>query len=332
MTEGHPGSRWWLHILLFVATMITTTAQGASYVHGGPFWPLADGLSYSIPLMAILVCHELGHYFAARWHGVPASLPYFIPLPPKLGLLGTMGAVILQSATHDRKKLMDIGAAGPLAGLAVTIPVLLYGLSLSDVKPLVGFGLQEGNSLLYAIFKYLVKGSWLPSEGRDVMLHPTAWAGWAGLFITMLNLLPIAQLDGGHIATAYFGNGYARAARALHRSLPIIGLMVFAWVYIAAQRELTGNGFTEETVSALTIAIQPAMLWIVWFVLLSLMLRMSRGEYHPPVDEEPLPRNRVALFWVICMTFLLIFMPVPLRISVGSADTNSGSTTSVTLP
>src|SRR5262245_28133879 len=99
-------------ILLFVATMLTTTARGATYVHGGSLLPLTDGLSYSLPLMAILLSHELGHFFAAKIHGVPASLPYFIPLP--IGPLGTMGAVIVQEGTRDRRKLMDIGAAGPL--------------------------------------------------------------------------------------------------------------------------------------------------------------------------------------------------------------------------
>jgi membrane-associated protease RseP (regulator of RpoE activity) len=178
----------WLHVLLFAATLLTTTAQGAIYVHGDGMFPIGDGLPYSLPLMAILVCHELGHYFAARAHGVRASLPYFVPLPPGVGMLGTMGAVILQGGTTDRRKLIDIGAAGPLAGLAVAIPVLIVGLSLSEVRPLVGLGMQEGNSILYALLKFAVKGEWLPGGGRDVMLHPTAWAGWAGLLVTMLNL------------------------------------------------------------------------------------------------------------------------------------------------
>ena len=121
------------------------------YVHGDErMIPIADGLTYSVPLLLILVCHELGHYFVARAHGVDASLPYFIPLPPWLGL-GTMGAVIgMRDVTSDRKKLIDIGAAGPLAGILVAIPVLLYGLAQSKVTVIAGDGLQEGNSLLYA--------------------------------------------------------------------------------------------------------------------------------------------------------------------------------------
>src|SRR5690349_11423290 len=132
--------RAWLSLALFLATMFSTTAHGAANLHpGGSIFPLRDGLSYSLPLMAILVCHELGHYFAALFHGVPASLPFFVPLPPGFGL-GTMGAVIVQAGTSDRKKLIDIGAAGPLAGLAVALPVLWYGLAHSSVGPQVGIG------------------------------------------------------------------------------------------------------------------------------------------------------------------------------------------------
>ncbi len=319
-TPAEPRRSLLLHCALFLTTFFTTTAQGALYVHGASIWPLADGLPYAVPLMAILVFHELGHYFAARAHGVPASLPYFIPLPPGAGLLGTMGAVILQGGTPDRKKLIDIGAAGPLAGLVVAIPVLVYGLALSEVRPLVGLGLQEGNSILYAGLKLAVKGEWLPGAGRDVILHPTAWAGWAGLLVTMFNLLPVGQLDGGHIATAYFGNRYARLARAVHAVMPALALFVLGLVYLSARRELGVLGAAPGGISAGIIATQAAAPWVVWTLLLLLMKKLAGGEYHPPVSDEPLGRSRVALFWVVLVTFLLIFMPVPLRISVGSVD------------
>lgn len=274
---------------LFVATCVSTTAVG--------------GVAFSLPLMTILVAHEMGHYVTARIHGVPASPPYFVPMP--IALLGTMGAVIVQSETADRRKLIDIGAAGPLAGLVVAIPVLFYGLTLSPVGPPVPAGWQEGNSLLYAILKYATKGEWLPGAGRDVLVHPTAMAGWAGLFVTMLNLLPIGQLDGGHIATAYFGNRYERAARVGHFLLLLLAVGAFATTYRAF-------GFDVATMAA--------TLWLVWFLLLWVMRWLSGGRYHPPVDDRPLPRSRVALFWIVVMTFLLVFMPVPLRLSVGSAD------------
>jgi membrane-associated protease RseP (regulator of RpoE activity) len=314
------GADYRLHAGLFLATLLTTTAAGALSAHGGgALLPLRDGLSYSIPLMAILVCHELGHYFAARYHGVPATLPYFIPLPPPIGLLGTMGAVIVQAPTADRKKLIDIGAAGPLAGLVVAIPVLLYGLHLSDVQPTLTGGWQEGNSILYAGLKWLVKGEWLPARGRDINLHPTAWAGWAGLLVTMLNLLPIGQLDGGHVATAYFGNRYGRVAAVLHAALPVLAMGVLVSVYATARQALGAPAEGGEY-SPASIAGQAALLWLVWYALLFLMKRMSDGRYHPPVAETPLPASRVALFWVVCVSFVLTFMPVPLRISVGAAD------------
>ncbi|HEY0713417.1 MAG TPA: site-2 protease family protein, partial [Polyangia bacterium] len=244
--------------------------------------------------------------------------PYFIPLPPGLGLFGTMGAVISQEGTTDRRKLIDIGAAGPLAGLVVAIPVLIYGLTLSEVKPLVGLGQQEGNSLLYAALKYFTKGDFLPSGGRDVILHPTAFAGWAGLFVTMLNLLPIGQLDGGHVATAYFGNRYRRAARIVHQALPWLSLVAFGWIYRQAQFQARGADWLTE-VSPLEIAITSALPWMVWFFLLWILGRLARGLDHPPVDDRtPLPPSRTALFWVVAVVFALIFMPVPFGTSVGA--------------
>jgi membrane-associated protease RseP (regulator of RpoE activity) len=279
-------------------------------------FPLQDGLSFSLPLMAILLCHEMGHYLAARRHHVPASLPYFVPLPPGIGLFGTMGAVILQSRTSDRRKLIDIGAAGPLAGLAVAIPVLIYGLSISPVQPLVGVGVQEGNSILYAVLKRAILGAWLPSGGRDVMLHPTAMAGWAGLLVTMLNLLPVGQLDGGHVAIAYFGNRYGRASRILQNLLPLFAFGVGVAVYVDATAELARLGGLP--VSAVNIAAAAGMPWLMWFVLLALLRRLSGGIDHPPVDDRPLPASRAGLFWLVFVTFAIIFMPVPLRASLGA--------------
>jgi membrane-associated protease RseP (regulator of RpoE activity) len=306
-----------LHAGLLLATFLTTTATGAIAAHGElRIAPIADGLSYSVPLMLILLCHELGHYIVARLHGVEASLPYFIPLPPGLGF-GTLGAVInMRSVTSDRKKLIDIGAAGPLAGLAVAIPVVLWGLAHSPVKPLAG-GEMEGNSLLYAILKYLTKGEWLPGGGHDVILHPTALAGWAGLLVTMINLLPIGQLDGGHVATAYFGNRYNRFALVLQRLLPVAAIGVFAWVLRTVRREAAAGWSWAIVVN---IAIGAAVPWLIWYLLVSVVQRASGGANHPPVDEDrPLPRSRRALFWLMVIVFVAIFMPVPLRETLAGA-------------
>jgi membrane-associated protease RseP (regulator of RpoE activity) len=305
-----------VHAALFLATFLTTTASGALHVHlqTGTIAPIKDGLSYSIPLMAILLCHELGHYIAARVHGVDASLPFFIPFPPWFGL-GTMGAVIgMRRVTTDRKKLIDIGAAGPLAGLCVAIPVIIYGLAHSQVLPLAGDGLQEGNSIVYAVLKHAVKGLWLPDGHQDVFLHPTAWAGWAGLLITMINLLPIGQLDGGHVATAYFGNRYNLFARRLHKLMPLVGVAVFGWVYHVVSLEL-GSRWSREL--AVSLAADAALPWLVWYALVGFVRRMGGGSNHPPVDLKPLPRSRRALFWVMVLVFVGIFMPVPFRATMG---------------
>jgi membrane-associated protease RseP (regulator of RpoE activity) len=311
-----------VHIGLLLATFLTTTATGALVAHaqagtGAADWraviPISDGLSYSVPLLVILLCHELGHYIVARLHGVDASLPYFIPLPPTFGL-GTMGAVIgMRNVTADRKKLIDIGAAGPLAGLIVAVPIILYGLSRSNVGPLMPGGQQEGNSFLYAVLKYVVTGAWLPDGRRDVFLHPTAWAGWAGLLVTMINLLPIGQLDGGHIATAYFGNGYNRFARRLHRVMPLVAVGVFGWIFYVVRAEAGASGSVWDQTIGLSIAAGAALPWLVWYALVSVVRRVSGGSNHPPVDDQPLPPSRRALFWLMVVVFIGIFMPVPLR-------------------
>jgi membrane-associated protease RseP (regulator of RpoE activity) len=307
-----------LNIALFLATMLTTTIQGALMRHGeAGIFPLVDGLSFSIPLMSILFCHEMGHYIAARIHRVPASLPYFVPLPPGIGMFGTMGAVILQSRTSDRRKLIDIGAAGPLAGLVVAIPVLVYGLALSPVGPIEG-GFQEGNSLLYAVLKRLVCGAWLPNHGIDVNLHPIAFAGWAGLLVTMLNLLPISQLDGGHVAIAFFGNRYGRASQFLRRMLLPLAVLVTAAVYSTTSQDLARLGLAGN-LSPWSIAIPAGSVWLVWYVMLGLLRRLAGGIDHPPVDDRPLPQSRALLFWTVVVSFILIFMPTPFRTNVGAA-------------
>jgi membrane-associated protease RseP (regulator of RpoE activity) len=325
---------------LFLLTLLTTTASGAIQQHPGadfPLWqllfpvaairPISDGLTYSVPLMLILLCHELGHYFVARAHGVPTSLPHFIPLPPLLGF-GTMGAVIgMRQVTGDRRKLIDIGAAGPLAGLVIAVPTIIYGLSLSQVSPLHPRDVIEGNSVLYALLKFAVKGAWLPNDTVDVFLHPIARAGWTGLLVTMINLLPIGQLDGGHIATAYFGNRYNRFARRLHRALPLVAIVVFAWAMILVRRETRGTNLWSVGEAA-QIALGGALPWMIWWGMVALVRRASGSADHPPVEPQPLAAGRRGLFWLMVVVFGLLLMPIPMRITMAGTSPEISPTTS----
>jgi membrane-associated protease RseP (regulator of RpoE activity) len=298
---------------LFLATCLTTTWVGVINAHPSLerwFAPeailpqLADGLPYALALIGILFAHEMGHYLLARRHGVPASLPYFIPLP--LPPVGTMGAVIkMDRRIESRNALVDVGAAGPLAGLAVALPVLAWGLHISPVKPL-GAGTLEGNSLLYLGLKLLVKGQLLPGGGLDVVLHPVAWAGWVGLLVTMINLMPVGQLDGGHIAFAFFGDGYTRVSGLLHRVLPALAVGASAYTVLDLRRKASWS-------IALQLGAPAGMPWLIWPLLLILLKRASGGVYHPPVGPEPLTRGRRALCVAMLVVFALIFMPIPLR-------------------
>jgi len=245
------------------------------------------GIPFAAALMGILLAHELSHYFVAQRYGSPVSLPYFIPMP---NLLGTMGAVITQKAPmRDRKALFDIGIAGPLGGLAVALPLLILGLSLSSVQaPPAGLdqALQEGNSLLYLGAKYLVFGRVLPSNGQDVWIHPVAFAAWAGLLVTMINLIPVGQLDGGHITYALLG----RKAWTL------------GYVLIAAM--LGWGGFL------LLRGNQAGGFWVLW-AFLNLILNRK---HPPPLDDvTPVTGWRVGVGVLMLVIFILTFMPSPLR-------------------
>lgn len=232
-----------LHILLVALTLVTTTWAGA--LHRGinlltePA-RFAAGLSYALSLMAILGAHEMGHYVTARRYGMSVTLPYFIPMP---FALGTFGAFIqLRSPSPSRRALFDVGVAGPLAGLAVAIPALLVGLPLSTVTvsapgPGMHLSTDAGASVLLALIARLAIPEAL-AEGHVLVLHPLAFAGWLGLLITALNLLPIGQLDGGHMADAMFGGRASRTVSTVAMvALVLLGLFVWSgllyWAFIA---------------------------------------------------------------------------------------------------
>jgi membrane-associated protease RseP (regulator of RpoE activity) len=312
--------RWKLPLLLFVATVFSTFYVGAGQaLQHDPlayfqqrrsegfdpalhafFWAMGHGWVFAVPLLSILLCHEFGHYLMARKHQVPASLPMFIPFP---NLFGTMGAVIaMPGRIRTRDALVDIGAAGPLAGLAVAIPVTILGLMLSTVEPMNGRTnvLVEGDSLLYLALKFLVCGRIPP--GSDVWLHPVAFAGWAGFFVTMMNLLPIGQLDGGHVAYALFGLRQDRWSRWVSYCLLALAVSIAVWVWHS-------NPGSHHDSSGYT----PAIIWAMWALLSRGVMRIS-GDRHPPTSDAPLSplRRRVAVFTLACFVFL--FMPLPIRL------------------
>jgi membrane-associated protease RseP (regulator of RpoE activity) len=292
---------WLIHGGLFVACCITTTIFGYMDRHS-----FSDGFAFSGTLMGILLCHELGHYVVARRRGVEVSLPFFIPLPPMISL-GTMGAVIrMNKPIKDRAALFDVGAAGPIAGLVVAIPLLVIGLSLSHLGVSKPGDSQEGNSILYALLKYAVFGRWLPGDGVDVQLHPMAFAAWVGLLVTMINLMPIGQLDGGHVARAALGDKHERYSERLHVALPVIAATVFGIMLAVSLR--AGRDLTDS----LLYAKDGAIPWLVWTLLLALM-RRNAGEYHPPVGDTPLDPVRRALAIGMLIVFVLIATPVPFR-------------------
>ena len=310
-----------VNLVMFLITLVSVLVSGGlssleTEISSEPLVAASQiinaGWPFAISLLAILTTHEMGHYLAGRAHGVHVSLPFFIPLP--FTPLGTMGAFInMKELPKNRRVLMDIGVAGPIAGFIVSIVVVMIGLSLStlDSIPLQfpeGQGIQmEGNSLIYLGLKYLQFGELLPQPAAygdggqllywlryfftgqptpygalDVMIHPVAWAGWVGLLVTSLNLIPAGQLDGGHIFHLLFGTKWSR------RILPLI-LVV-----------LIGLGF----------------FWSGWWLWAGLVFFFGR-RYAEPLDQiTPLDTKRKVLGVIALILFIITFIPVPLSIIV----------------
>jgi membrane-associated protease RseP (regulator of RpoE activity) len=297
--------RYGLALLLFGLTFFCTTTLGPVMVQlsrtdmlaiFGPFltpgvvaqvWGnpalLRLGLAFSIPALVILLAHELGHYIACRRYGLPCTLPYFLPVPFNFG---TFGAFIkIKAPIRSKRQLFDVGIAGPIAGFVALLPFLLYGIAASHPAPLAvapqpedanGLILLPGRCLAISLVTWLFHGRLAPGLVLD--LHPVALAAWLGLLATSINLLPLGQLDGGHILYAATGRLQRRVAFPLW---VVLGLMGFYWAG-----------------------------WLLWCVIVMLI-----GLYHPPVydESEPLDRRRRILAWLALAMLILCFMPVPIQ-------------------
>lgn len=279
-----PELRLRLHVVLFLATVATTIAAGALQQGVNPLinpGGLVKGIPFSFTLLLILGTHEMGHYIMSRRHHLNVTLPYFIPAPPFPFIVGTFGAFIrIRSPIQDKRALLDVGCAGPLTGVVVAIPVILVGLKLSTVKiiPGGGEGLALGEPLLFQILSWVVLGPLGPDQ--NVILHPVAFAGWIGLLVTALNLIPVGQLDGGHVAYALFPSQ--------HRLISYTCLFL-----LLASGLLFWGG------------------WLFWALLLYLL-----GLKHPPpaYDWVPLDRRRKILGVVTFLVFILTFTPAPFKL------------------
>jgi len=295
-----------IHVVLFVITLATTFLAG--FFQGGS---ISSGLSFSAALLFILGTHEMGHYIYGKKYGVEITPPYFIPAPPLISPIGTFGAFIkIKSPISTKRALFDIGIAGPLAGILAAIPVIVIGIKLSTIIQTtdnsIEHGLTLGSPLIFSFIADSIVGK-IP-EGYDLLLHPVAFAGWIGLFVTALNLIPAGQLDGGHITYAIFSNKWHRRASILI----IFVLLVFGigTQPIAQYFQSYFDGTTLSSYKDLVI-FEGWGGWVMWAALLTFL-----GTKHPPTlyDEIQLDSRRKFLSLVALLVFIGCFTPMPIRI------------------
>jgi membrane-associated protease RseP (regulator of RpoE activity) len=303
-------SRIILHIVLLILTAVTTTFTGAAWTAGatddssilgvllgpvlavinetaaGNFAPLSNGLLFTVTLLVILGAHEFGHYFACRYYGIRATLPFFLPAPPAITLFGTFGAVIkIKEPIRSRRALFDIGIAGPLAGFAFALPASIIGLMIAkEATPVLasatGEGVQFHDPYLFVLIsKMMGVPGWIE-------WNPVYWAAWGTLLVTALNLFPVGQLDGGHVLYAVFG-------RRIHKWTSVLVVVATASLAVYA-----------------LISHQPPV-YFLWALILLFMLKVG----HPPVvEDEPLGKTRLILALVAALVFILCFMLFPITI------------------
>jgi len=293
----------WINILLFILTIMTTMMAGAVLLGRDYFIQFGDviyGWKYSLAVLSILTAHEFGHYFAARYHKIRATLPYYIPLPLPGFHFGTLGAFIkMKSPLQSRIALLDVGAAGPLAGFVVSLFFLILGYGqLPDQQGIIrfvetihpwnmdgeGLNLVLGKSLLFSFFNDVLAGGRLPMN--EIYHFPFIFAGWIGFLVTAINLIPIGQLDGGHILYAL-----------VEKRARLFGIFAFLLLLL---------------LNFILIVQYLSFVWVLWIVLIFVLI----GFRHPPTinDTLQLTRNRIITGWICLFLFILCFPPLPLYI------------------
>ena len=267
--------KYWLNLLLFIATILSTIFAGSLNSGGNPFSNFSDlwlGIPFSVSIMAILTCHELGHYFMSRREGLITTLPYFIPVP--FHFLGTFGAVIrMKSIVPSRKTLLKVGMSGPIAGFLVAVPVSIIGIYLSEIRavPETAGLLRLGDSLLFSLIARVFHPD-IP-QGSDLLLHPVAFAGWIGLLVTAMNLIPIGQLDGGHVMYSLFLKKRRYVYIPLFGALIGLGFLWAGWLiwviiafFIARRDPVIQDTLTPLSTREKLYAIFPYLILVLTFV------------------------------------------------------------------
>ncbi|MCS6999448.1 MAG: site-2 protease family protein [Bacteroidota bacterium] len=328
--------RYLFHAVLFVLTFLSTLMAGTAWA-GRDFTAIENwgaGLTYAVLLMTFITAHEFGHYFAARAHGVQATLPYYIPMPlPWLMPFGTLGAVMrTRSPIRTRAALFDIGVSGPLAGFVVCVVYLVIGfLSLPDKEYLYAihpeyrtlpdipsYGLTFGDTLLFAALRHFLvpPGAFVPPM-NEVYHYPFLCVGWFGLFVTALNLLPVGQLDGGHVLYAMVGKLQHRIGRIVVAVLAIVG----SGPFFELLRQLLRGDHPDPLMNTLQQLLLPLLDgivalvpwafsgwsgWLVWAILARFLFGIS----HPPVDDPyPLDRRRMMIGIIAMVIFVISLAP-----------------------
>jgi membrane-associated protease RseP (regulator of RpoE activity) len=329
--------QWLLHFGLFLITFFTTTIAGVVWLNLDPF-DLNNfhlGIPYSASILFILACHEFGHYFAARYHKVEATLPYFLPFPPIPFMLqlflnfGTFGAVIRTKSIVPSKKVMfDIGVAGPIAGFFASLIVLIYGfLQLPSSEFILaihpdydftinasasghGMPLAFGSTFLFSGLKDILTNpsiQFVPPMS-EIYHYPFLCAGWFGLFVTALNLIPMGQFDGGHVIYTMFGNHHKIIARTSFYALLLLGMPSLSDALLRTMLEFV---YKRDVGQIVPFAQYSWSAWFLWAIIALYVVKL----YHPPVsDETPIDSRRMAIGWFCIVIFVLTFSLNPITI------------------